>query len=131
MKENLDFKALESFRSIDYSDVSSFPVYQDTVELLRIILIVNQQVSKTYQILVENIVKSLITILKGIINAQRCKETRQKTLEKCLDHVLHISTLVSLLILFTKIGQSNSSRIDILLDQIGKQLNGWKSKQVV
>lgn len=131
LKDSIEFESLKSFKSIDYSNVLKFPVFRDTVELIKICLIINQGVNKTYQILLDDVIQSCLKILKGIINAQRNPHKRINYLQACLDNLEYISTLVSLIILFTKIGQNNASRIDILIEQIGRQLNGWKSKQIV
>lgn len=102
------------------------PLYKDTYQLLQLSISTFIQSNKLIQgTLCKRAIDIEVDIISLIIESYKNSEHRTKYLNQILNKHIRLYTLIKLIIDNSKICQQNASRFIVLLEQIGKQTNGW------
>lgn len=113
-------------KKINYKTVESIPLYRDVTQLIALQVATSQQMPKMIQAtLCKLAIQNEANMLRLTIKAHHHIEQRISALEKFLELLEETEVYVRLIMDNSQIAQNNMERFHTLLDQLGKQANGW------
>lgn len=110
------------------SNVEGIPIYRDLMKLIRISMEIMPQTPKFNQItLGKYTIKQQANMLSRIIAAYRTNNAQFKV--KCLKEFQigldEVESFFTIIFENSKLAKEKISRIDLLIDQLGKQSSAW------
>lgn len=109
---------------------SELPVYRDTMQLTKNIYILSSNFNKLYKYsLGEELNKTSLSLIKLLYEANS-NVNKIIYLDKFLSNFELLKALLTLSLELNACGIKEQKHILILIEKIGRQINGWKKKML-
>ena len=110
--------------------VSELPVYRDTMSLTKELYLLVKNFSKMYKYtLGEELTKTPILLIKILFQANSVSNSEKiPFLKKFLENFELLKAFLTLSLELNVCNVTEQKKVLILVDKVGKQVNGWKRK---